>query len=115
MANSEAKKAARRARQLELLKHFDEDSGYEEKRVGDQVYVKMWNGDAEVWQVAVFSMESFKRYKTYSKKPDKITYADRKANFEKAKKAQEAKGPKPKSDQKMEKVDIKDLLGGRRG
>lgn len=58
-------KQKRLERQIELLKHFDEDH-YQEKKVGDNWYVKMWNGNSKKWQVAVFSETSFKKYKAFA-------------------------------------------------
>lgn len=60
------KKLERAERQKELLKHFTEDH-YEEKEIEQEWFVKMWNGDKKIWQVAVFSKESFARYKQFQK------------------------------------------------
>ena len=54
----------RQQRQLELLKHFEGDF-YQEKKVGDNWYIKMWNGGNQKWQVAVFTQKSFRNYKSY--------------------------------------------------
>ena len=66
---SKNKQNERRLRQLELLKEFSHQVGdfYEEKRVGDNWYVKQYNGNSDTWQVAIFSNNSFRRYKTYTK------------------------------------------------
>ena len=64
------KSQKRRLRQDELLKtHFSHQirDFYEEKQVGDKWYVKQYNGNADVWQVAVFSNESYRRYKTWQR------------------------------------------------
>lgn len=63
------KKNKRRERQEELLKgFFSHQVGdyYEEKMVGDKWYVKNYNGGTGLWQVAIYSADSFRRYKTYS-------------------------------------------------
>lgn len=66
-------KKQRIERQIELLKEFVQDKDhYEEKKVGNSWYVKMWNGSGGAgrrgkWQVAVYSDESFKKYKDFSK------------------------------------------------
>ena len=51
-------------RQQELLKNFEGDF-YQEKKINDKWYVKMWNGGTKRWQVAIYSEDSFKRYKSY--------------------------------------------------
>ena len=54
----------------ELLKLFDEKDGYAEKHIGDKWYIKMLfrNKERSFWTVAVFSEESFNRYKAYWEK-----------------------------------------------
>jgi hypothetical protein len=59
------KKQKRLERQLELLKNFEGDF-YQEKKVGNQVYVKSWNGGTKRWQVAVFEESKFKNYKAFA-------------------------------------------------
>lgn len=58
------KKQKRNQRQLELLKNFDGDF-YQEKKIGDEWYIKMWNGGTKRWQVAVYSNLSYKKYKAF--------------------------------------------------
>lgn len=60
-----SKQQQRQARQNLLLMYFSEDK-YQERRVGDKWFVKMWNRGTKRWQVAEYSLESFKRYKTYN-------------------------------------------------
>jgi hypothetical protein len=62
-ASHQNQKLERWSRQEQLLQHFSPESGYAEKQVGSEWYIKMWNGNAKRWQVAVYSEESFKRYK----------------------------------------------------
>lgn len=59
-----SKKKDKQAVRLAL---FDNSTGYDEKQIGSQVFVKHFNGTTGKWQVAVYSEESFKRYKEYSK------------------------------------------------
>lgn len=60
MSNHTVNQAAR-------LALFNSPTGYEEKHIGDKWYVKHFNGITGKWQVAVYSEDSFRRYKTYSK------------------------------------------------
>jgi hypothetical protein len=62
MAKSDIKKARTRERQERLLRMFDGD-GYEEFVTPNYVFVKHWNGDNKTWQVAIYTRESFRRYK----------------------------------------------------
>lgn len=62
---TQTKKEKRRARQEELLKHFDGDF-YQEKKIGEQWFVKQWNGNSNKWQVAIFSEQSFNKYKQFN-------------------------------------------------
>lgn len=64
-ANKERSKQESNARQRFLLSFFSND-GYEEKEVNGFWLVKQWNGATETWQVAIFSKDSFKGYKTFS-------------------------------------------------
>lgn len=61
---SQAKKLKRLARQLELLKNFEGDF-YQEKKVGNEWHIKMWNGGTNKWQVAVFTDVAYKKYKAF--------------------------------------------------
>jgi len=63
----QAKKLKRLERQIELLKNFiQEEDHYEEKKIGNEWYIKMWNGGTKKWQVAVFSEMAYKNYKKFS-------------------------------------------------
>jgi hypothetical protein len=53
-------------RQQELLKNF-EGEFYQEKKVGNNWLVKMFNKDNGKWQVAVYSEDSYRKYKDYQK------------------------------------------------
>ena len=61
----QAKKLKRLERQNELLKNFEGDF-YQEKKVGNEWYVKSWNGGTKRWQVSIFQESKFKNYKAYS-------------------------------------------------
>ncbi len=54
--------------QLERLKHFSHQpiDYYEEKKVGNDWYVKNYNGGTDQWQVSVYSPESFRKYKQFN-------------------------------------------------
>jgi len=56
--------AKRLARQIELLKNFEGDF-YQEKKIGNEWYVKSFNGGTQRWQVSIFSEDSFKKYSAY--------------------------------------------------
>ena len=59
----------RRLRQEQLLKEYfshQVNDFYEEKKVGDKWYVKMYNGGNDNWQVAIFSSQSFRNYKGFT-------------------------------------------------
>lgn len=60
--------------QQERLHEFDhqELDHYEEKRIGNEWFIKNFNGGTGEWQVSVYSPESYKRYKAFSEK-DKWT------------------------------------------
>lgn len=58
------KKEERLKRQEELLKLFNGDF-YQEKLIDGKWYVKMYNRGTDRWQVAIFTQESFSRYKTF--------------------------------------------------
>lgn len=60
------KKLKRLARQQELLKNFEGDF-YQEKKVGNEWLIKMFNGGTKKWQVAVFSETAYNKYKAFSK------------------------------------------------
>ena len=44
---------------------FFKGKGYEERFVNGFWLVKQWNGNTEKWQVAIYTQDSFDRYKTY--------------------------------------------------
>jgi len=55
-----------------LLTFFKDKFGdvapeYDEKEVNGFWLVKSWNGTSNFYQVAIFSKESFKKYKSYRK------------------------------------------------
>ena len=60
----EKQKEQRRQKQRELLKYFEGDF-YQEKKIGDKWFVKMFNGNTERWQVAIYSESSFQTYKEF--------------------------------------------------
>lgn len=54
----------------ERLKMFVQTTDhYEEKLVGEFVYIKQWNGNSQKWQVSEFTQASYTRYKAYTRKP----------------------------------------------
>jgi hypothetical protein len=62
------KQEARRQRQKELLLLFNQpEDYYEEKEIKDKVYVKQYNGNTKKWQVAEYSLDSFRRYKMWDR------------------------------------------------
>jgi len=61
---TEAKKRRLKERQIELLNMFQGDF-YQEKQVGEEWYIKSWNGGTNKWQVAVYSEASYKKYKSF--------------------------------------------------
>ncbi len=63
----------RKLKQDELLKMFDGDF-YQEKEVGDKVYVKKWDGNTSKWNVNTFSKESFRKYKHYEEREKEISH-----------------------------------------
>lgn len=64
------KQKMRRLRQEGLLHEFDHQvvDHYEERKVGNDWYVKSWNGGTNLWQVAIYSESSFRRYKSFQEK-----------------------------------------------
>lgn len=66
---TEAKKKRMRERQVELLKNFQGDF-YQEKKVGDEWYIKSFNGGTGRWQVSVYSETSYRRYKSFVPEKD---------------------------------------------
>lgn len=75
----QAKKQERLARQIELLKNFEqEEDHYEEKKIGNEWYIKMWNGGTNKWQVAIFNEISFKKYKAFDRAEEETEELDEK-------------------------------------
>ena len=65
MSKGQLAKQKRLERQNELLKNFTGDY-YQEKRVGDEWYIKSWNGGTKRWQVSVYSEKSYQGYKAFN-------------------------------------------------
>ena len=64
---SKLKKLLKLKEQENRLSQFDQEfDHYEEKDMGGEIWVKMWNGGTKRWQVAIFSPEKFKKYKQYN-------------------------------------------------
>lgn len=53
-------------RQNFLLSFFDDEDKYAEKEVHGFWLVKHWNKDTHRWQIAIYTQESFKRYKGHN-------------------------------------------------
>ena len=51
--------------QRTFLLSFFSESGYQEKEVNGFWLVQHWNSDAKRWQVAVYTQESFERWKGF--------------------------------------------------
>lgn len=68
--STKRKQQKRLERQRELLKEFAHQVGdfYEEKQVGEQWYVKMYNRGTDRWQVAIYSNEAYRKYKTFQER-----------------------------------------------
>jgi hypothetical protein len=49
------------------LEMFNDQSyaHYEDRRYGNEVYVKHWNGNTRRWQVGRYSLDAFARYKQW--------------------------------------------------
>jgi len=58
------KKKKKRRQQEFLLTFFDKEPEYQTREVNGFVLVKCFNGDNKMWQVAIFTKESFNNYKT---------------------------------------------------
>ena len=68
--SSKNKQLKRLERQNGLLQEFSqEEDHYEEKKIGENWYVKNWNGGTKRWQVAIYSNASFRKYKGFQEKP----------------------------------------------
>ena len=64
MKKKQNKRLKRIKEQENRLSQFNQETDhYEEKDMGGEIWVKMWNGGTKRWQVGIFSPESFKRYK----------------------------------------------------
>ena len=61
------KRLKRLERQKGLLQEFSgqEIECYEEKKIGENYYIKSWNGTNKCWQVSIYKPESYARYKMY--------------------------------------------------
>ena len=59
----EYKKKLNKQRQNFLLSFFDKESDYSEKQVNGFWLVKQWNDGLKEFQVAIYTEESFKKYK----------------------------------------------------
>lgn len=59
MAKGDKKRTERREKHERLLRLFDGD-GYEEFHHPKYVFVKHWNGNTKVWQVAIYTTASWK-------------------------------------------------------
>jgi len=57
-----SKKERNRIRQEFLLTFFDKNSGYSEKEINGFWLIKQWNGNQKIWQVAIYTKESFRKY-----------------------------------------------------
>lgn len=63
---SKTKKLNKRIKQEEKLARFVQDyDHYEERQVGEEFWVKQYNGNSDKWQIAVYSRESFRNYKKF--------------------------------------------------
>ena len=60
-----ATKLQRQLRQNQLLNYFEGDF-YQEKKIGNQYFVKQFNRSTGRWQVAIFSEGSFAKYKAFN-------------------------------------------------
>ena len=56
-----AKKNKRRQQEF-LLTFFDKEPNYQIKEVNGFTLVKNFNGNSKIWQVSIFTKESFKNY-----------------------------------------------------
>ncbi len=65
------KKLEKLARQEKLLALFEGDF-YQEKKVGDEWYIKSYNGGTCRWQVSIYSEVSYRNYKSFNaERPEK--------------------------------------------
>lgn len=72
-----SKKLNRQKRQEGLLHEFDGQEGgdhYEEKKIGNEWFIKSWNGGTGRWQVAVYPEQSYRRYKSYNDNKTEFDY-----------------------------------------
>ena len=60
----ELKKIKRLQEQEERLKKFTGDF-YQEKQIGSDWWVKSYNGATKRWQVAVYTEQSYRKYKNF--------------------------------------------------
>jgi hypothetical protein len=59
--------ADEREARARLFSHQTEDH-YEEIKLGERVYIKMYDGNRHVWLVAAYSLQSFANYKNSQRK-----------------------------------------------
>lgn len=74
---SKKKQKERQERQIELLKNFEGDFS-QEKKVGNEWQIKMWNGGTQKWQVAVFNEVLFRKYKSFERAKEEVEELDEK-------------------------------------
>jgi len=75
MSYSKSKKSKKLKEQEDRLSQFDQEiDHYEEKDMGGEIWIKMWNGGTKRWQVAIFSQESFEKYKSFQESRFKSNY-----------------------------------------
>lgn len=75
---SKNKKLKRLQVQQDRLKEFEhqEEDHYEERQIGNEWWVKQWNGDSKRWQIAIFSKDSYFRYKGTQKNYSELSEKD---------------------------------------
>lgn len=71
-----SKKQNRINRQNGLLQEFShqEKDYYEERKIGNEWYIKSWNGGTHRWQVSIYSEQSYSRYKSYGENKREFDY-----------------------------------------
>lgn len=58
--------ALNKNRQAFLMTFFNKPDKYEEKEVNGFILIKQFNGDTQVWQVAIYTKEAFKKRQDYN-------------------------------------------------
>ena len=61
----------------EFLLSFFNDNGYEEKQVNGFWLVKQWNGNTKDWQVAIYTNQSFTKYKEFTDKGKQLDWINK--------------------------------------